>query len=65
MIDLLRDLHGDGLTVLFVEHIMAAVLALSQRLLVMHEGRQLALGDPREVVEDPVVIEAYLGEDYA
>jgi branched-chain amino acid transport system ATP-binding protein len=65
MIDLLRDLHGDGLTVMFVEHIMAAVLALSQRLLVMHEGAEIALGDPRKVIEDPVVIEAYLGEDYA
>lgn len=65
MIDLLRDLHGDGLTVMFVEHIMAAVLALSERLLVMHDGRQLALGDPRDVIKDPVVVEAYLGEDYA
>lgn len=65
MIDLLRDLHADGLTVMFVEHIMAAVLALSERLLVMHEGRELAVGNPREVIEDPVVIEAYLGEEYA
>ncbi len=65
MIDLLRELHQDGLTVMMVEHIMAAVLALSERLLVMHEGVELALGDPRAVVEDPRVIEAYLGEDYA
>jgi branched-chain amino acid transport system ATP-binding protein len=65
MIDLLRDLHGDGLTVMFVEHIMAAVLALSERLLVMHEGAEIALGEPRTVIEDPAVIEAYLGEDYA
>jgi branched-chain amino acid transport system ATP-binding protein len=64
MIELLRDLHGDGLTVMFIEHIMAAVLALSERLLVMHEGTQLALGDPQEVTQDPVVVEAYLGEDY-
>ena len=53
MIELLRELHGDGLTVLYVEHIMAAVMALSQRLLVMHEGRSLALGDPQEVVAGP------------
>lgn len=65
MIDLLRDLHSDGLTVMFVEHIMAAVLALSERLMVMHEGAELAMGDPRDVVADPVVVEAYLGEDYA
>ena len=65
MIELLRELHGDGLTVMFVEHIMAAVLALSERLLVMHEGAELALGEPREVIADPAVVEAYLGEDYA
>lgn len=65
MIELLRDLHRDGLTVMYVEHIMAAVMALSERLLVMHEGRQLALGDPREVIADHRVVEAYLGEDYA
>ena len=53
MIDLLRQLHGDGLTVVFVEHIMAAVMALSERLVVMHEGQVLAEGPPREVVEDP------------
>ncbi|HEX5533280.1 MAG TPA: ATP-binding cassette domain-containing protein [Actinomycetales bacterium] len=65
MIELLRELHTDGVTVMLIEHIMTAVLALSERLLVMHEGAQLALGEPRAVVDDPVVIEAYLGEDYA
>ena len=63
MIETLRELHADGLTILYVEHIMAAVMALSQRLLVMHEGRSLALGDPQEVVHDPRVVEAYLGEE--
>lgn len=65
IIDLLREIHSDGVTTLFVEHIMAAVMALSQRLLVMAEGQELALGDPHEVVADARVIEAYLGEDYA
>lgn len=64
MIELLRELHSDGLTVMFIEHIMAAVLALSGRLLVMHDGAELALGDPHDVVSDPHVVEAYLGEDY-
>ncbi|WP_210770831.1 ABC transporter ATP-binding protein [Qaidamihabitans albus] len=65
MIELLRELHADGLTVMFIEHIMAAVLALSERLLVMHEGVELALGDPHKVTQDRAVVEAYLGEDYA
>jgi branched-chain amino acid transport system ATP-binding protein len=65
MIELLRDLHSEGLTVLFVEHIMAAVMALSERLMVMHEGSVLTEGTPREVVQDPRVVEAYLGEEPA
>ncbi|MBY6350881.1 ABC transporter ATP-binding protein [Rhodococcoides corynebacterioides] len=65
MIDLLRSLHTAGQTVLFVEHIMAAVMALSERLVVMHEGAVLTSGDPRTVVEDPRVVEAYLGEETA
>lgn len=65
MIDLLRELHGDGQTVIFVEHIMTAVMALSERLVVMHEGQVLVEGPPREVVEDPRVVEAYLGEEPA
>ncbi|WP_104190554.1 ABC transporter ATP-binding protein [Cryobacterium sp. Y82] len=64
IIDLLREIHQDGVTVLFVEHIMAAVLALSERLLVMHEGQQLALGVPADVIQDVAVVDAYLGEDY-
>lgn len=63
MIELLRTLHSQGQTVLFVEHIMAAVMALSERLVVMHEGAVLMSGDPRTVIEDPRVIEAYLGEE--
>ena len=63
MIELLRTVHQEGQTVLFVEHIMAAVMALSERLVVMHEGAVLTSGDPRTVVADDRVVEAYLGEE--
>ncbi|MCJ0978790.1 ABC transporter ATP-binding protein [Rhodococcus sp. ARC_M12] len=63
MIELLRTVHQHGQTVMFVEHIMAAVMALSERLVVMHEGAVLTSGDPRTVVADDRVVEAYLGEE--
>jgi branched-chain amino acid transport system ATP-binding protein len=64
-LDLIRSLRDDGVTVLVVEHVMKAIMAVSDEVLVMHEGRELTRGEPDRVVEDPQVIEAYLGERYA
>jgi branched-chain amino acid transport system ATP-binding protein len=64
-LDLIRSLRDAGVTVLVVEHVMKAILSVSDSVLVMHEGRELVTGEPREVVEDERVIEAYLGERYA
>ncbi len=45
-----------------IEHIMRAVMSLSDRIVVMHLGRKLAEGRPREVAENPEVVKAYLGD---
>ncbi|MFC5753925.1 ABC transporter ATP-binding protein [Actinomadura rugatobispora] len=64
VLDLLAGLRErDGTTLLFIEHIMAAVMRLADRVLVLDQGRVLAAGAPEEVTSDPRVIDAYLGEE--
>ena len=62
---LIRRIAERGITVVLVEHNMKLVMEVSQRVLVLHEGRKLAEGDPRRVSEDPAVVEAYLGVAHA
>ena len=64
VMELLERLRrDDGVTLVFVEHIMAAVMRLSDSVLVLEQGRVLTSGSPQEVTRDPRVIEAYLGEE--
>ncbi len=63
VIELLREIRAGGVTMLLVEHVMAAVMALSDEILVLHHGMVLAKGTPDQVTRDDRVIEAYLGEE--
>ena len=64
MVALFRDLNARlGLTILLIEHVMRAVMALSSRLIVLHHGQVIASGTPQEVTRDPAVLECYLGEE--
>jgi branched-chain amino acid transport system ATP-binding protein len=53
-----------GITVLWVEHVMMAIMNVAHRLVAMHQGRVIASGSPMEISKDPAVIGAYLGEKY-
>ena len=63
VLDLLRRLRDEGVTLLFVEHVMQAVMKLSDRIIVLHHGEVLASGNPKSVTSNLRVIDAYLGEE--
>jgi len=64
MVDLIRRLHAEGLTVIVIEHIMAAMMRLAQRIVVLHHGEKIAEGTPAQIVADRRVVDAYLGEEF-
>jgi branched-chain amino acid transport system ATP-binding protein len=62
IVAVLRELNREtGLTILLIEHVMRAVMALASRILVLHHGATIAEGSPESVVREPAVIESYLG----
>jgi branched-chain amino acid transport system ATP-binding protein len=64
MVALFRELNAStGLTILLIEHVMRAVMALSRTVVVLHHGQVIASGTPDEVTHDPAVLESYLGEE--
>lgn len=65
VMELIRQINARGITLLIIEHVMKAIVGVCQRVAVLHYGQKLMEGAPREVLEDPEVIKAYLGEKFA
>ena len=64
LVAVFREINrAEGLTILLIEHVMRAVMALAQRIVVLHHGEVIASGTPEQVVRDPAVLECYLGEE--
>jgi branched-chain amino acid transport system ATP-binding protein len=62
MIGIVRDIRDSGISVFMIEHLMQAIMSLSDRIVVLSFGQKLAEGKPQEVASNPQVIEAYLGD---
>jgi branched-chain amino acid transport system permease protein len=64
MIKLIKEINRKGIAILIIEHVIKAIMAISDRIIVIHHGRKIAEGRPAEIVHNQEVIKAYLGEDY-
>jgi branched-chain amino acid transport system ATP-binding protein len=65
LMEMIVKVNRRGITVLMIEHVMKAVMGISQRIMVLHHGRRIALGSPKEIAENEEVIKSYLGERFA
>jgi branched-chain amino acid transport system ATP-binding protein len=65
VMELLAELRAEGMTLLVIEHVMKAIMGVSDRVIVLHHGRKLAEGKPADVTANPDVLREYLGERYS
>jgi len=61
-LDLIRKIRDKGITVIMIEHVMKAIMGVSDRIMVLHHGEKIAEGTPREIATSKTVIKVYLGE---
>jgi len=64
IVELVRRVHAEGVTLIVIEHIMAAMMRLAQRIVMLHHGEKIAEGTPQAIAHDRRVIDAYLSDEF-